>query len=36
MTGTPQVFSLVGREHDIDNDEKYINFFFFKTTTSIL
>ena len=29
MTGTPQVFSVVGRERDIDNDEKNINFFFF-------
>lgn len=30
MTGTPQVFSIVGREHDIDNDEKNISIFFFR------
>ena len=29
ITGTSQVYSIVGREHDIDNDEKNINFFFF-------
>lgn len=28
MTGTPQVFSIVGMEHDIDNDEKNISIFF--------
>ena len=28
MTGTPQVSSIVGRAHDIDNNEKNISFFF--------
>ena len=28
ITGTPQVYSVVDRKHDIENDEKNINYFF--------